>query len=115
MERTMDEEQEFAASMAELDLRMALTLMENQLTYLKEENRRLKESLQEMCMNESATVAAASKKKKKWSQETIEKWKFYHDHKEAVRAEKGLTEWREIKRETDARYAAVAASTSQIS
>lgn len=105
-----EDEQEYVTNMVEVDLRLALTLLESELKNVKDENRRLKENLQQLCMNECAE-AAAQEKKKQLRQPTLLKWKFYHENKEAIRAEKGFTNWRDVKRESDARYAA----TSQTS
>jgi hypothetical protein len=106
-----DSDSSYSVNQELLALRLQLSLMEGELKNVKDENRALKENLQVLCMNESDNTAAA-KKKKKLSPATLARWQHYHLHKDAIRAEKGLTEWRDVKRESDARFAAAATQTS---
>jgi hypothetical protein len=92
-----------------VEMRLSLLILEKENTRLKEENKALKSTIQTLCMNE-----CVSKKKKAVSEATVNKWKFYHEHKEAVRLELGGdVTWRDVKRATDARFslAATAAET----
>lgn len=81
----------------EISLRLAITILQNEVTALKEENRRLKDTLQTMCLNEYVAMVKTTRG---------ERWAFYHKHKAAIRAEYGLMtrQWREVKRLTDELY-----------
>lgn len=93
----MEEEQ--AAS----ELRLSVLLLQNEVATLKAENRDLKMNIQQLCMNESMNT----RRKKTMSQSTIDKWKYYHEHKDEIRASMGeIRDWRAVKRESDTRYLA---------
>lgn len=83
-----------------VELKLALMTMERELQQAREENKKLKDHLEALCMDQSATA----KKKYVMSQTTKDKWAFYHGHKEAVKREKQLDDWREVKRECDVRF-----------
>lgn len=86
-----------------VELRLALSTMERQLQQLRDENKNLKDHLQVLCMDQSATTASA-RKKYALSQNTKDKWAFYHNNKNAIKEETQLDDWRAIKRESDTRF-----------
>lgn len=99
---TIDMEQMLEVS----ELRLSLLILQNELNALKQENQNLKMNIQQLCMNESMNT----RRKKTMTQDTIDRWKYYHEHKDAIRQSMGTSNWRDIKRESDRLY-----SASQIS
>lgn len=100
MNEMCDDLQAYAAI---TELKLQLLLLENERNALKEENKQLKTSLQQVMMNESISL---HKTQFRFSQEIRDKWACYHENKKEVSSAMKTPNphWREVKRETDKIY-----------
>lgn len=83
------------------ELKLQMMMLENERNALKEENKQLKNNLQQAMLNESITLHQAHFR---FSQEVRDKWVCYHENKKEVSSSMENPYWRDIKRETDKIY-----------
>lgn len=76
---------------------MEVSLLKGRLSAVESENSQLKQHIEKLAIENSEMIP----KKRKLSKEVVERWEFYHSHKESVAKDKGLSDWREVKRACD--------------
>lgn len=84
-----------------LEQRLHIMSLDSEIMALREENKRLKDSLQEVMTNETIIM---HKSQHRISQDVRDKWACYHENKKEVAASMTNPKWRDIKRETDKIY-----------
>lgn len=76
---------------------LEVMVLKGRLSALESENVQLKQHIERLAMENSALIP----KKRKISKEVTERWDFYHKNKSSVAKEKGLEDWRDVKRACD--------------
>jgi regulator of replication initiation timing len=77
--------------------------LQSKVASLEKENKNLKESIATMAMENSFLLEKP--KKRKFSEDVLQKWAFYHANKEGIKRETGFTDWRLIKKKSDELFA----------
>ena len=86
------------------DTKLQLHNITRQYEALLIENYKLKESVAEIALENSKLCIDMKKSKRVLSENTKKKWEFYHQSKEELKRQHNISNWRDIKKLSDAMF-----------
>lgn len=97
----MDEIYELESALQARDLRVFQ--LERELAAARAQNDALKSQIEAIAIENCGLMP----KKRRTSPEALARWAYYHTNKTRVAAERGLDDWREVKRVCDQLFAQI--------